>query len=99
MIQLENFRPLIPVVLNRKVYMYLFDPGTEELVLRIPMRKYTSKNVWSAVYRDVTFLRRTRRFIQKVEREVVTEVYYTVLCPSVVFIDSDSLSPIPITTM
>ena len=92
----NSFRGFVPFVMNRKVYSYMFDPEKEEVLIRIPMRRYTNKTVWEAVYVDVKFMRRSRRFVKKVEDEVTSEVYYTALCRDVTFEDGDSLSPIPV---
>ena len=72
----KDFRAMIPVLLNNRSVIWIFDSGETAISMEIPMRRYRDKKNWQASMVMVNFDRTERQFIGSVDGEMIREVSY-----------------------
>jgi hypothetical protein len=53
-------RQLIPVILNGRTVLWLFEAGKKTLTIQMPMRKYVDRMTWEPKFVDILFTLKTR---------------------------------------
>ncbi|KKN66089.1 hypothetical protein LCGC14_0475670 [marine sediment metagenome] len=86
---MEKTRQFVPVLLNDKVVVWIFEDGEEEITIRIPVNKkiFTEgRYAYITEAHDITFVRRERLITTSIP--MVEEIFYLCRQSSITFVDT-----------
>ncbi len=69
-------KPLVPYLINDRVFDWIFLSGDDTYFIRIQVKKYISKSIWIPQECEIEFSKKVRTFINENTGETVSEVYY-----------------------